>query len=138
MGYGAQLNITKTPGKHDQNYGFFQPNISSLTGVNLWIMKFLAGECFLLLQNQEGKLASMEINRILKWIFVFQMTFRNICDALISFKSKELLDTMEALYRGLMRGFRSMTVNIPGTAFHHALKVTLSQEIQRKVLFYIL
>ncbi|XP_068642582.1 ent-kaurenoic acid oxidase 2-like [Aristolochia californica] len=48
--------------------------------------------------------------------------FSNICDMLVSFKSKTLLDSMEALYRGLMAGLRSMTINIPGTAFHHALK----------------
>lgn len=50
------------------------------------------------------------------------LTFRNICEVITSFKSKELLDTMEYLYTGLMGGIRAMTINIPGTAFHHALK----------------
>ncbi|XP_058088361.1 ent-kaurenoic acid oxidase 2-like [Magnolia sinica] len=50
------------------------------------------------------------------------MTFYSICDMLISFKSKDLLDTMERLYRGLMAGIRSMTINVPGTAYHWALK----------------
>ncbi|KAG0455434.1 hypothetical protein HPP92_024726 [Vanilla planifolia] len=50
------------------------------------------------------------------------MTFRNICEALVSFKSEELLETMECLYRGLMKGLRSLTINIPGTAYYHALK----------------
>ncbi|XP_020268060.1 ent-kaurenoic acid oxidase 2-like [Asparagus officinalis] len=50
------------------------------------------------------------------------MTFRNICEVLVSFKSKELLDTMESMYRGLMGGLRSMRIKIPGTAYHHALK----------------
>ncbi|KAJ6800729.1 ent-kaurenoic acid oxidase 2-like [Iris pallida] len=49
------------------------------------------------------------------------ITFRNICDVLVSFKSKTLLDTMEADYRGLMAGLRAMTINVPGTAFHHAI-----------------
>lgn len=53
-----------------------------------------------------------------------QVTFCNICDLLVSFKSKTLLVTMEGLYRGLMAGIRSMTINIPGTAFHHALIVS--------------
>ncbi|XP_039115579.1 ent-kaurenoic acid oxidase 2-like isoform X2 [Dioscorea cayenensis subsp. rotundata] len=50
------------------------------------------------------------------------VTFRIICDALVSFKSTALLDKMESLYRGIMAGIRAMTINIPGTAFHHALK----------------
>ncbi|XXG83883.1 hypothetical protein AAC387_Pa10g1532 [Persea americana] len=50
-----------------------------------------------------------------------KVTFCNICDMLVSFKSKTVLEKMEGLYRGLMAGIRSMTINIPGTAFHHAL-----------------
>ncbi|KAJ0985896.1 hypothetical protein J5N97_004252 [Dioscorea zingiberensis] len=50
------------------------------------------------------------------------VTFRIICNALVSFKSMALLDKMESLYRGTMAGLRAMTINIPGTAFHHALK----------------
>nr|UHB15508.1 cytochrome P450 [Paris polyphylla] len=63
------------------------------------------------------------------------MMFRNICDILVSLKSEALLNKMEVLYRGLMAGFRSMTINIPGTAFHHALKcrkkltIILSDEV---------
>ncbi|XP_077220400.1 ent-kaurenoic acid oxidase 2-like [Tasmannia lanceolata] len=49
-------------------------------------------------------------------------TFSNICDMLVSFKSKTQLERMESLYRGLMAGIRAMTINVPGTAFHHALK----------------
>ncbi|KAL6007172.1 hypothetical protein ACLOJK_032668 [Asimina triloba] len=50
------------------------------------------------------------------------VTFCNICDMLVSFKSRPLLDQMERLYRGFMAGVRSMTINVPGTAYHHALK----------------
>ncbi|KAK8937615.1 Beta-amyrin 11-oxidase [Platanthera guangdongensis] len=50
------------------------------------------------------------------------MTFHNICQVLVSFESMELLQKMERLYRGLMAGLRSLTINIPGTAYHHALK----------------
>ncbi|XP_010926147.1 7,8-epoxymelianol synthase CYP88A154 [Elaeis guineensis] len=66
------------------------------------------------------------------------MTFRNICDVLVSLKSPALLDTMEPLYRGLMAGLRSTTINIPGTAFHHALKCKkklssiLSDELKKR------
>lgn len=35
---------------------------------------------------------------------------------------------MESLYRGIMAGIRAMTINIPGTAFHHALKVTIIEK----------
>ncbi|PKA66570.1 Ent-kaurenoic acid oxidase 2 [Apostasia shenzhenica] len=50
------------------------------------------------------------------------MTFRNMCEVLVSFQSEELLGKMESLYRGLMAGLRSLTINIPGTAFYRAVK----------------
>lgn len=50
------------------------------------------------------------------------MAFHNICQVLVSFESMELLQKMERLYRGLMAGLRSLTINIPGTAYQHALK----------------
>ncbi|KAI0516202.1 hypothetical protein KFK09_008874 [Dendrobium nobile] len=61
-----------------------------------------------------------------RWIVAYDetktMTFCNMCEVLVSFKSMELLGKMEGLYRGLMAGLRSLTINIPGTAYHHALK----------------
>lgn len=57
------------------------------------------------------------------------MTFCNMCEVLVSFKSMELLGKMEGLYRGLMAGLRSLTINIPGTAYHHALKVSFMEMI---------
>lgn len=61
------------------------------------------------------------------------MTFCYICEALVSFKSTELLRKMEGLYRGLMAGLRSLTINIPGTAYHHALKVNFVEMINESL-----
>ncbi|XP_059077046.1 ent-kaurenoic acid oxidase 2 isoform X2 [Cryptomeria japonica] len=49
--------------------------------------------------------------------------FSNICSLLLSFQRGPLLESMEMMYRGLLAGLRAQPINIPGTAFHYALKV---------------
>ncbi|KAH9307400.1 hypothetical protein KI387_035311, partial [Taxus chinensis] len=53
---------------------------------------------------------------------VNEVTFSNICGLLFSFQSAPLLKKMQNIYRGLLGGLRAQPINLPGTAFHTALK----------------
>ncbi|GLJ23896.1 hypothetical protein SUGI_0454100 [Cryptomeria japonica] len=64
--------------------------------------------------------------------------FSNICSLLLSFQRGPLLESMEMMYRGLLAGLRAQPINIPGTAFHYALKcrkklsIILESEIRNR------
>eukprot|EP01018_Ginkgo_biloba_P019842 Gb_31469 [translate_table: standard] len=69
-----------------------------------------------------------------------RVTFGNICMLFLSWESSPIFNTMEMLYRGLTAGLRAQTINIPGTAYYHALQcqrklstILLSEIRERKV-----
>ncbi|KAH9328402.1 hypothetical protein KI387_000510, partial [Taxus chinensis] len=51
-----------------------------------------------------------------------ELTFINICAQLFSFHSTPLLKKMQRCYKGFLCGIRAQPINLPGTAFHHAVK----------------
>lgn len=52
-----------------------------------------------------------------------QVTFENIGKLFGSFEGVPLLETMDKLFIGLVKGVRSWPIiNIPGSAYHHALQ----------------
>lgn len=52
-----------------------------------------------------------------------QLTFENIGQLFLSLEPGPLLDTVDKLFDGLVKGVRAQPFNIPGFAFHHALQV---------------
>ncbi|KAH9307399.1 hypothetical protein KI387_035310, partial [Taxus chinensis] len=63
------------------------------------------------------------------------LSFSNICSFLLSFQRGPMLGSMETMYRGLLAGLRAQPINIPGTAFHYAIKCRkkLSAIIQSEI-----
>ncbi|XP_075480692.1 ent-kaurenoic acid oxidase 1-like [Primulina tabacum] len=53
---------------------------------------------------------------------VKKVTFENIGKFFAGFEPGPVLDTLDDLFKGLMNGIRSQPINLPGTAFHHALQ----------------
>ncbi|XP_077211346.1 ent-kaurenoic acid oxidase 1-like [Tasmannia lanceolata] len=51
-----------------------------------------------------------------------EVTFQNICNMFVSLEPGPLLDEVEKCFRGLLSGYRAQPFNIPGTAYHYALK----------------
>uniref|UniRef100_A0A1D1XNZ6 Ent-kaurenoic acid oxidase 2 n=1 Tax=Anthurium amnicola TaxID=1678845 RepID=A0A1D1XNZ6_9ARAE len=51
-----------------------------------------------------------------------KVTFENICKMFASMEPGPLLDSLDQSYAGLLAGIRAYPLNLPGTAFHHALK----------------
>ncbi|GLJ23898.1 hypothetical protein SUGI_0454140 [Cryptomeria japonica] len=50
------------------------------------------------------------------------LAFGNICSLFLSFERSPMVESMEKMYRGLLSGLRAHPINIPGSAFHFALK----------------
>ncbi|GLJ25154.1 hypothetical protein SUGI_0481080 [Cryptomeria japonica] len=53
---------------------------------------------------------------------VNEVQFSNICRLLFSFQSAPMLKEMRRIYTGLVAGLRAQPINLPGTAFHSAVK----------------
>ncbi|PQQ08242.1 ent-kaurenoic acid oxidase [Prunus yedoensis var. nudiflora] len=51
-----------------------------------------------------------------------KLTFENIGQLFLSLEPGPLLDTVDKLFDGLVKGVRAQPFNIPGFAFHHALQ----------------
>ncbi|XP_050221457.1 ent-kaurenoic acid oxidase-like [Mercurialis annua] len=51
-----------------------------------------------------------------------KVTFENIGKLFGSLKPGPMLDTMDKLFYGLVKGIRAQPLNFPGTAYHHALQ----------------
>lgn len=52
-----------------------------------------------------------------------QVTFENIGSFFASLEPGPGLDTLDKLFTGILKGMRASTVNVPGSAYHHALQV---------------
>ncbi|KAM1340304.1 hypothetical protein ACFX2H_038716 [Malus domestica] len=67
-----------------------------------------------------------------------KVTFENIGKLFVSLEPGPLLDTIDNLFGGLIKGVRGQPLNIPGTAFHHArqcrkkLEAIFSLELEKK------
>lgn len=55
------------------------------------------------------------------------MTFENIGRLFAGLEPGPLLDTMDQLFAGMMKGIRANPINLPGSAYHHALQVISAQ-----------
>ncbi|KAI9117268.1 hypothetical protein K1719_011434 [Acacia pycnantha] len=51
-----------------------------------------------------------------------KVTFENIGELFGSFEPGDLLDTMDELFEGMVKGVRAFPLNFPGTAYCHGLK----------------
>ncbi|KAL2482449.1 Ent-kaurenoic acid oxidase 1 [Forsythia ovata] len=51
-----------------------------------------------------------------------KVTFENIGKYFASFEPGPVLDNLDELFKGLVKGFRATPINLPGTTYHHALK----------------
>ncbi|KAK6920810.1 Cytochrome P450 [Dillenia turbinata] len=51
-----------------------------------------------------------------------EMTFENIMKYFVSYEPEPLLDTIADYYEGMVHGFRALPLNIPGSAYRHALQ----------------
>ncbi|KAM1026109.1 hypothetical protein FF1_039055 [Malus domestica] len=66
------------------------------------------------------------------------MTFENIGKLYGSLEPGPLLDTIDNLFEGLMKGYRAQPLNILGTALHHArqcrkkLEAIVRLELEKK------
>lgn len=52
-----------------------------------------------------------------------QMTFENVGRLFASLEPGTTLDYMDELFAGLLKGVRASPINLPGTAYRHALEV---------------
>jgi len=52
-----------------------------------------------------------------------QLTFDNIGKLFLSKEPGPFLNSLDKLYEGMVPGLRAYPLNIPGFAYHHALKV---------------
>ncbi|KAK4257154.1 hypothetical protein QN277_006778 [Acacia crassicarpa] len=60
--------------------------------------------------------------RINAYLETRKVTFENIGELFGSFEPGDLLDTMDELYDGLVKGMRAYPLNFPGTAYHRGYK----------------
>ncbi|XP_044486871.1 ent-kaurenoic acid oxidase 1-like isoform X2 [Mangifera indica] len=51
-----------------------------------------------------------------------KVTFENIGELFVSFEPGPVLDSMDKLFEGLIKGVRAQPFNFPGTAYHHAIQ----------------
>ncbi|GFZ03646.1 hypothetical protein Acr_16g0002700 [Actinidia rufa] len=51
-----------------------------------------------------------------------QVTFQNIGKLFANFEPGPVLDTLDELFTGMVRGIRAAPINFPGTAYHHAVQ----------------
>lgn len=57
-------------------------------------------------------------------LLCLQVTFENIGKLFASLEPGPLLETIDQLFEGLMKGSVANPINFPGTAYHHALQVS--------------
>ncbi|TQD81406.1 hypothetical protein C1H46_033047 [Malus baccata] len=66
---------------------------------------------------QPGMVAALEL-----WALKGRVTFENIGKLFLRLEPGPLLDTMDNLFTGLVAGLRAHPLNIPGSAYRHALQ----------------
>ncbi|XP_071736335.1 ent-kaurenoic acid oxidase 2-like [Rutidosis leptorrhynchoides] len=61
-------------------------------------------------------------HKVVAYKEVKKVTFQNIGKYFASLEPRRTLDELEECFAGMVKGFRAYKLNIPGTAFHHALQ----------------
>nr|XP_018674448.1 PREDICTED: ent-kaurenoic acid oxidase 1-like [Musa acuminata subsp. malaccensis] len=65
-----------------------------------------------------------------------RLTFRIIMQIFLSSGSEDVIRSLEKVYTDLNYGVRAMAINLPGFAFHRALKVSSASTLQSNHLCY--
>ncbi|CAI9112319.1 OLC1v1012756C1 [Oldenlandia corymbosa var. corymbosa] len=60
--------------------------------------------------------------RILGYHEAKKVTFENIGNYFVSIEPGTQLDVLDKLFAGMVKGIRSFPINLPGTAYHHAIQ----------------
>ncbi|GFZ03648.1 hypothetical protein Acr_16g0002720 [Actinidia rufa] len=60
--------------------------------------------------------------RVVAYTETKKVTFGNIGKLFAGLEQGPVVDTLDELFIGLLKGFRSYPIDIPGTAYHHALQ----------------
>ncbi|XP_057514689.1 ent-kaurenoic acid oxidase 1-like [Actinidia eriantha] len=60
--------------------------------------------------------------RIVAFTEAKKVTFQNIGKLFANFEPGPVLDTLDELFTGMVRGIRAAPINFPGTAYHHAVQ----------------